>query len=178
MIFTRRDHAGDHPPRHGGRVVQDAVDAEAHAQLAAVGLEVDVGGALLDGLGDDPVDELDDRRVVGRLAQVDDLGRPVLLVLSIDRRLATTSSRRVRRATSAGDVLARGDRRAHVEPVISAMSSTARTLVGSAIATSSAAVADEGDRHRLVAAWRRRRGSGSPPPCRRRRALRSRWSRP
>ena len=65
-------------------VLQHAVDAEAHAHLAAVGLEVDVGGALLDGLGDDLVDELDDRRVVGGLAQVDDLGGPGLLLL-LDR---------------------------------------------------------------------------------------------
>ena len=43
-------------------------------QLAADGLEVDVGGALVDALGDERVDELDDRRVVGGLAQVDDLG--------------------------------------------------------------------------------------------------------
>ena len=33
--------------------LQHAVDAEAHAQLAAVGLEVDVRGAALDRLGDD-----------------------------------------------------------------------------------------------------------------------------
>ena len=69
------DDAGDHAPRHVRRLDEHAVDAEAHAQLGAVGLEVDVGGALLDGLGDDLVDELDDRRVVGGLAQVDDLAR-------------------------------------------------------------------------------------------------------
>ena len=45
----------------------------------SVGLEVDVRRALLDGLGDDLVDELDDRRVVGGLAQVDDLGRAVVV---------------------------------------------------------------------------------------------------
>ena len=65
--------------------LQHAVDAEAHAQLVAVGREVDVGGALLDGLGDDPVDELDDRRVVGRLAQLDDLGAALLLLLDAGR---------------------------------------------------------------------------------------------
>ena len=65
-----------------------------------VGREVDVGGALLDGLGDDPVDELDDRRVVGGLAQVDDLGARCS---SSSSKLAdcTTSSRRVRRAMRA-----------------------------------------------------------------------------
>ena len=40
---------------------------------------MDVGGALLDGLADQRVHELDDRRVGGRLAQVDDLA-PVVLV--------------------------------------------------------------------------------------------------
>ena len=69
-----RDHAGGHAPRDGGDVLQDAVDAQAHAHLVAVGGEVNVGGAALDGLGDDLVDELDDRRVLGGLAQVDDLG--------------------------------------------------------------------------------------------------------
>ena len=43
-------------------------------QLAADRLEVDVRRALVDALGDERVDELDDRRVVGGLAQVDDLG--------------------------------------------------------------------------------------------------------
>ena len=69
MIFMREIDAGGHPPRHRGDVLQHAVDAEAHAQLAPVGREVDVGGAALDGLGDDLVDELDDRRVVGGLVQ-------------------------------------------------------------------------------------------------------------
>ena len=37
------------------------------------GLEVDVGGALGGGLAEDRVDELDHRRVVGRLAQLGDV---------------------------------------------------------------------------------------------------------
>ncbi len=41
------------------RLAEHAVDAEADPHVAAVGLEVDVGGALLDRLGDDRVDELD-----------------------------------------------------------------------------------------------------------------------
>ena len=41
------------------------------------GLEVDVGGALVDALRDERVDELDDRRLVGGLAEVDDL-RPLV----------------------------------------------------------------------------------------------------
>ncbi len=45
------------------------------AAAAGVGLRlvVDVGGAALGGLGDDRVHELDDRRVVGGLLEVDDL---------------------------------------------------------------------------------------------------------
>ena len=65
-----RDDARDHPARDLRGLAQHAVDAEAHAHLAALGLEVDVRGALLDGLGDDRVDELDDRRVVGGLADL------------------------------------------------------------------------------------------------------------
>ena len=73
-----RHDAGDHAPRDGHRLHEHAVDAEAHAHRAVLGLEVDVRGALLDGLGDDLVDELDDRRVVGGLAQVDDLADAVV----------------------------------------------------------------------------------------------------
>jgi hypothetical protein len=40
---------------------------------------VDVGGALLDPLADQRVHQLDDGRVGGRLAQVDDLGPGVLV---------------------------------------------------------------------------------------------------
>ena len=66
---------------------QDAVDAEADEQLAADGLEVDVGRALVDRLGDERVDELDDRGLVGGLAQVDDLGAfPRSLVGLLDDR--------------------------------------------------------------------------------------------
>ena len=61
------------------RLGEHAVDAVADDELAGDGLEVDVGGAELDGLGDDRVDELDDRRVVGGLAQVDDLGAVVVV---------------------------------------------------------------------------------------------------
>ena len=57
-------------------LAEHAVDAVADGEVAVDGLEVDVGGALLDALADERVDELDDRRVVGRVAQVDDLGAP------------------------------------------------------------------------------------------------------
>ena len=70
MIFRREVTPGDQAARDGGGLVQHAVDAEAHAHVPALGLEVDVGGALLHRLGDDAVDELDDRRVLGGLADL------------------------------------------------------------------------------------------------------------
>ena len=74
MILMREIDAGDHPPRHGRGVVQHAVDAEAHAHARLPsGSKWMSEAPLLDRLGDDRVDELDDRRVVGRLAQLDDL---------------------------------------------------------------------------------------------------------
>jgi hypothetical protein len=106
------DDAADHAPRDGGGVLQHAVDAEAHAQLVAVGREVHVGGALLDRLRDDAVDELDDRRVLGGLEQVDDLGALFLLLL-VRRRLDHVVQPRQARDQRA-DVLARGDGGAHL----------------------------------------------------------------
>ena len=47
-------------------------------------LEVDVRRALLHRLGDDLVRELDDRRVVDRLAQIDDLGLGELVLGAVD----------------------------------------------------------------------------------------------
>ena len=135
MIFTRRDDAGDHPLRHPRRLVQHAVDPEADPHLALVRLEVDVGGALGDRLAEDRVDELDHRRVVGRLAQLGDLApRPRLLVL-LDR-LGDRGLERVEAADQRLDVVLGGDRDRQLSPVIIWMSSTASTLAGSAIASS------------------------------------------
>ena len=147
-----RDDAADHAPGHGGRAGEHAVDAEAHAHLVALGLEVDVRCALLDRLGDDRVHELDDRRVVGGLAQVDDLGG-ALASSSSSTASWTTSSRRLRRLispwTSSCDATAV---RTSI-PVMIAMSSTASTLLGSTIATSSVRVVDEGDGDGARSAW-------------------------
>ena len=68
---------------HGQRhhVVEDAVDAEADAELLLVGLDVDVGGAALQRVDEQHVRELDDGRGVGRLAQVAEVD---LVVLALD----------------------------------------------------------------------------------------------
>ena len=50
---------------HSHEVTQHAVDAEADAQLATRRLDVEVGRAVMDGPGDDLVDEADDRSLVG-----------------------------------------------------------------------------------------------------------------
>ena len=57
--------------RDGRGLLEHAVDAVADPHLVVLGLEVDVGGAALDGLRDDPVHELDDRRVLAAGAEVD-----------------------------------------------------------------------------------------------------------
>ena len=87
MILRREVTPGDHAARHRGRVVQHAVDAVADAHVLALGLEVDVGGALLDALGDHAVDELDDRRLAGGLADLGDLAEVVVLLLVLLDRL-------------------------------------------------------------------------------------------
>jgi hypothetical protein len=69
---------GDHGRWHDRRLLEHAVDAVADPHLLLLRLEVDVGGAALDGLGDDALDELDDRRVLARRAEVDGLRREVV----------------------------------------------------------------------------------------------------
>ena len=58
-------------------LVQHAVDAEPDPQVVLGRLDVDVGRAVLDRLGDEQVDELDDRRVLDDLL---DLGEVVVLL--------------------------------------------------------------------------------------------------
>ena len=94
-------HARDDAARHlragsPERAGEHAVDAVLHRELAGVRGEVDVAGAELDGLGDDRVDELDDRRVVGLVAHVADGVRA-----SSSSPASMTSPRRPRRAISA-----------------------------------------------------------------------------
>ena len=123
--------------------------------LGPVGLEVDVGGAALDRLGDDLVDELDDRRVVGRLAQVDDLGRARSPPPRRPPSRSTTSSRRVRRLIRPDDVVGRGDRRAHVVARHQRDVVDREDVDGVGHRDGERPVAGEGDGHRLVALGRR-----------------------
>ena len=122
----------------------------------AVGRQVHVRRALLDGLGDDPVDELDDRRVLGRVEQLDDLGAALLLLLEAGRLDDVVQAREAR--DERGDVLARGDRRAHL------VAGHQRDVVdGEDVGRvghrdEQAAVADELHRARPRSAW--------PPPTR------------
>ena len=54
-----------HRRRELDGVVERAVDAEADPQLLVLGLDVDVGGPVAQGLGDEQVHDLHDGRVVG-----------------------------------------------------------------------------------------------------------------
>ena len=56
-------------------VEQHAIHAEADAELFLERLDVDVAGALLDGVGDHGVHQADDRRFAGHVAQVFEIGR-------------------------------------------------------------------------------------------------------
>ncbi len=150
-----RDDAGHHSARDRRGLAEHAVHAEAHAHLAAaVRLEVEVGGAVLHRLGDDRVDELDDRRVVRGLADVRDQ-REVLGLRPPATASAIASSRRFMREISAATSSPEATTGRSSWPVISLRSSSASTLDGSAIATSSTPSV-EADRHRVVAAGRLR----------------------
>jgi hypothetical protein len=97
--------------RHRRGVEDDAVHAEAHAHVVAARLEVDVRHAPAYGVGDHGVHELHDRRLVGRLAQLDHLGLVVVLLDLVDGALE-----RAQLVDQRVDVLGRGDSAAHVVP--------------------------------------------------------------
>src|SRR5262249_50968964 len=67
------DARDDHRLEALGRrddVVEDAVDAEAHRQVALERLDVDVAGAVLDRLEEERIDQLDDRRFFVGVEQI------------------------------------------------------------------------------------------------------------
>ena len=78
------DHGVVHDPGDHVHVVQDTVDSKAHQRELALGLEVDVGSTLLEGVGEDRVERLDDRRR-GRVEVGVGPGEE-LLVAEVDRR--------------------------------------------------------------------------------------------
>jgi hypothetical protein len=71
-----------HRQRH--HVVQDAVDAEADAELLLVGLDVDVGGPPLERVHEEHVGELDHGGGVGRLAERPEVDLVFLLLDRLD----------------------------------------------------------------------------------------------
>ena len=73
------DEAGLHLLRRAHHLVQHAVDAVPDAHVVLGRLDVDVGRAVLHALADDEVRQLDDRRVLGDLADV----RELLLVVDL-----------------------------------------------------------------------------------------------
>ena len=83
------DDARLHAPRDRHDLVQHAVDAEADDELLGLRLEVDVARRVVDRLRDDGVDELDDRRLFGGVA---DVGDRVFVELADPHRISPTSA--------------------------------------------------------------------------------------
>jgi hypothetical protein len=70
ISFRREMMAAFQLARRRLLVEQHAVHAEAHAKLFLERLDVDVAGAVLDGLPDHGVDQPDDGRLAGHVAQM------------------------------------------------------------------------------------------------------------
>src|SRR5207249_3320938 len=96
-------------------------------ELLVLRLEVDVRGALVDGLRDDRPHQLDHGCVVRGLAQVRDLGRRVLVLLDglLDGVLEAVEAR-----DQPGDVLLGGDRRSSVSRSAKPMSTMISPISG------------------------------------------------
>ena len=71
MILMRLVSAAFSLQRRRHLLLEHAVDAVAHAVALLVGLDVNVGRALLDRVQQDDVAQLDDRRVLGRALEVE-----------------------------------------------------------------------------------------------------------
>ena len=113
MILMRETTPGTIRAGDAGDLLQDAVDAQPDAHLAWLRFEMDVGCALRHRLGEQGVDELDRRRLGGRLREVEDLDR-LRRVLFDD--LADGAVQAGHLTDDREDVLAGGDRRPHVHP--------------------------------------------------------------
>ena len=110
------DHRMHHARRHLVDLMQHAVDPEAHDALVALGLHVDVAGALIERVLQDPVDDVDHVRVVGL-----DLGAELDELLEIAQKIGGTGLGRplhllrqlVELGRVAGDVDRIGDHALH-----------------------------------------------------------------
>ncbi len=72
--FQAADDGGLEFAGRGLLLLEDAVDAEADLDFFLEGFDVDVAGALLDGLGDHGVDEADDGGLAGHVAELLEFG--------------------------------------------------------------------------------------------------------
>ena len=108
------DHAPRDAARDGGRLAQNAVDAVAHDHLAGLGLEMDVGGALLHRSRDDRVHEAHHRRLVNRVVEVQ--GADAVVGARLLGQVLHDLVHLARLAEHRGDVLGQGEHGADVAP--------------------------------------------------------------
>ena len=83
MILTR-EMIADWRCLGGRHLVQDAVDAVFDLELGLERLDVNVAGTLLDGVGDDHVDQVDQRRLARHLLEVVQVDFLVAAGLALD----------------------------------------------------------------------------------------------
>ena len=100
--------------------MEDAVDPVADLEFVLEGLDVDVGGAALDGPVDHHVDEADDRRLAREVAQVVNvllvLGEVFDEPLGVAAARATLDSLAVAGVERLGDILLLGEQRFDAQP--------------------------------------------------------------
>ena len=65
MILIRLTKPSPYRRRQEQDLLQRTVDAESHTHDLVGRFDVDVGGAVTHGLGEDAIDDLDDRSIVG-----------------------------------------------------------------------------------------------------------------
>ena len=111
--------AADNPvvdaARRAHHLVQNPVDPEPHQQIVFVGFEVDVTGTILDPLGDQQVDELDDGGILDNLVQRLEV---LLVVLQVHRgrEVVQVGVGAIHTVDSGIHVVAHGDNGAHIHP--------------------------------------------------------------
>ena len=105
MILIARDHRGGEAARRRLDLVQHAVDAVADGEPVLERLDVDVGGAHLERVGDDERHEPDHRRLGREVLQLLDVGVERELVAAL---LDVADDLADRRAAGAVEALERG----------------------------------------------------------------------